>query len=299
MENRLPPSRGFGNTPKFASLEAAFALPPRDPSTSGVPAPTCDKMQSRRVGGTKIESPMFPCSNMSTINAQASPPIEQKALLSVSQQLATPTDSVKTGDIGTSHSMSSKERVGLQIDHTIPAHKLLEEWDLMKDFHVGVEYLHQLKESGRALSDYPMQLEQDREPLRVWCIREGLYLNDGLQKPGSPESSNDSDAPSPIPERAGLWGYPPSNQSSLHPLKNNSTPRNYSSYKYGLGGVGSDDRADFRTSIVDKLHNSYMKHMHSLYPFLDYSNLQNMIREFKELYSPDGRVAVPASPVVY
>jgi hypothetical protein len=169
----------------------------------------------------------------------------------------------------------------------------------MKDFPIGVEYLHRLRESGRALSDYPMQLEQDRALLRVWYVEEGLHLEDGLQGPSSPESSNDSDAPSPIPEKEGLWGYPPSNQSSLHPSKNSSTPRNYSSYKYGLGGLGPDGKPDFCTSVVDKLHKSYTKHMHSLHPFLDRSKLQMIIREFKERYSPHGRAADPVSPAAH
>ncbi|RYN17062.1 hypothetical protein AA0119_g11494 [Alternaria tenuissima] len=299
VESRLPLSRGFGSTPKSASLEAAFVPPPRDSSAPRVPTPTHGKMHSRPVGGTKMESPMFPYSNMSTVNAQAPPPIEQEAILSVSQQPATPTDSVKTDNSRTSNSLSSKERIGLQSDHTTPAHKLFEEWDLMKDFPIGVEYLHRLREGGRALSDYPMQLEQDRGLLRVWCVGEGSDLNDGLQGPGSPESSNDSDAPSPIPEKEGLWGHPPANQSSLHPSTNSSTPRDYSNYKYGLGGLGPDGRPDFRISVVDKLHKSYMEHMHSLHPFLNRSQLQRMIREFKERYSPDGRLADPVSPAAH
>jgi hypothetical protein len=299
VENRFPPGRGFGHTPKLASLEAAFAPPPRDPSASRVPTRTQGRMQSRQVGSTKMESPMFPYSNMSFVNAQAPPPTEQEAMLPVSQQPATLADSVKRDNGRTSNSLSSKGRIGLQSGHTTPAHKLLEEWDLMKDFPVGVEYLRQLRESGRALSDYPMQLEQDRELLHVWCVGEGLYLNDGLQGPGSPESSNHSDAPSPIPEREGLWDHPPSNHSSLHPSKNSSTPRNYSSYKYGLSGLGPDGRPDFRTSVVDKLHKSYMKHMHSLHPFLNHSKLRILIREFKQRYSPDGRAADCVSPAAH
>ncbi|KAH6867158.1 C6 zinc finger domain-containing protein [Alternaria rosae] len=250
VKNRLPPSQGFRNTPKFASLKAAFASPTRDPSASRMPISTHGKMHPRRVGGTNIESPMFPYSNTSTADAQTPPPIKHKVILSMSQQPATPTNCVKTDKIRTSNNLLSKERSGLQSNHATPAHKLLEE------------------ESGRALSDYPMRLEQDRELLRVY---------------------NDSDAPSPMPEKGGF----------LHPSKNYSAPQNYSSYKYGLSGLGPDSRPNFRTSVVNKLHKAYIKHMHSLHPFLDRSKLQTMIKEFKELYSPDRRVANSVSPVAH
>jgi len=300
VESRLPPSRHFGNTPNMASPDAPFALPTRDPSASRVPTPAQGRNRPRQIGSTsmKMESPAFPYSNMSPVTAQASTPVKQEGMMAASQQPATPADSVRTDNSRTSNS-GSRDRIGLQSDHTTPAHKLLEEWKLMENFSNGVEYLQRLKDTGHALSDYPMQLEQDRGALRVWGVGEGLDLNDGAQGPGSPESSNDSDAPSPAPGREGLWGHPPVEQSSPHPLSSN-TPRDYSSYDPpGLGGLGLDGRLNFQSAVVDRLHRSYMDHMHVLHPFLNPGKLTRMVREFKEQYSPDAKATNVASPAAH
>ncbi|KAF2819543.1 C6 zinc finger domain-containing protein [Ophiobolus disseminans] len=298
VESRLPPSRAFGNTPNVASPDAAFAPPPRDPSASRVPTPAQGRNQPRRVvSNLKMESPMYPYPNMSPVTAQVSTPIKQESMMAASQQPATPADSVRTDTSRTSN-IGPKERIGLQSDHTTPAHKLFEEWGLMDTFPNGVEYLQRLKSNGQALSDYPMQLEQDRGLLRVWGYGEGADLNDGAQGPGSPESSNDSDAPSPAPGKEGLWGHPPVDHSSPHPMSG-STPRDHYNPDHSVGGLGQDGRPNFLSAMVDRLHMSYMEHMHSLHPFLNPSKLQRMIREFKEQYSPDGRAANAASPAAH
>lgn len=298
VESRLPPSRHFGDTPNVASPDAAFALPPREISGSRVPTPAQGRYQPRRINSNsmKMESPRL-YSNVSPVTAQASTPIKQEAMMAVTQQPATPAESERTDTSRTSNS-GSKDRMGLQSDHTTPAHKLFEDWTLMEHFPRGVDYLERLKASGHALSDYPMRLEQERGLLRVWGYGEGADLNDGAQGPGSPESSNDSDAPSPAPGREGLWGHPPVDHSSPHPTSG-STPREYTVSPDGEGGLGPDGRPDFRSQVMDKLHESYMKHMHSLHPFLNPSKLQRMIREFKEQYSPDGRRDMAASPAAH
>src|SRR5207249_1248244 len=98
------------------------------------------------------------------------------------QTPATPADSVRTEP---SHpepaAKDPKEKDGLQGDHTTPAHKLLEEWAQMNIFYNGIPYLKRLLDNGQKVSDYPMQLEQDRGLLRVWGVGEGQDLNDGAQ----------------------------------------------------------------------------------------------------------------------
>jgi hypothetical protein len=295
VDRRLPPSQQFGNNPNIASPDAAFA-PPRDPSTSRVPTPGQGRNQPRSIENLKMESPMFPYPTMSPITAQASTPIKQEHLTIVSQQPATPAESVRTDPSLTSNS-GPGERIGLQSDHTTPAHQLLGGWGLMETFPTGVEYLQRLKEKGHDYSSYPMQLEQDRGLLRVWGVGEGVDLNDGAQGTGSPESSNDSEAPSPAPGREGLWGNPPLDHHSPHPMGSN-TPREHMNPEHS-GGLGPDGRPNFQAAVVDKLHRSYMEHMHALHPFLNPSKLQRMIREFKDQYSPDGRVKNAASPAAH
>jgi hypothetical protein len=294
VEGRLPQRRAYENTSNVESPETTIAPPPRNQSTSRMPTPLQGRSQPGRINNMKMESPMVPHSHMSPTNAQASTPIKQESMLLLSQQPATPADSVRT-DTSRTTNPRPIERVGLQSDHTTPAHKLFEDWSLMKDWPRGVEYLQKLTENGRAVSDYPMQLEQDRGLLRPWGVGEGLDLNDGAQGPGSPESSNDSDAPSPAPGREGLWGHPPSDHASPSTM-NSSAPREYPEM---VGGLGPDGRPDFRSHVVDSLLQSYIDNMHNLHPFLNRSKLQKMVREFKEQYSPDARAMLAASPAAH
>ncbi|KAH8699411.1 hypothetical protein GQ44DRAFT_632756 [Phaeosphaeriaceae sp. PMI808] len=298
VERRLPQSR-FEPASNFASPEAPMSAPPRDQSSSSVPPLLQGRSQPRRVNSMKMESsPRVPYSHESPANAQESTPIKQESLLIAAQQPATPAESVRTDNSRTTNG-GLKERIGLQSDHTTPAHKLFEEWNLMCEFPNGVEYLDRLTESGHPISDYPMQLEQGRGLLRIWGVGEGLDLNDGAQGPGSPESSNDSDAPSPACGKEGLWGHPPLDHSSPRILNNSSSssiPREYSGFD---GGLGSDGKPDFRSAVMDQLLLSYMENMHNLHPFLNRGKLQKMFREFKEQYSPDVRPVNVASPAAH
>jgi hypothetical protein len=296
VDSRLPSTRRFGSSANIASPDAAFVLA-RDRSASRVPT----SAQGRNaVGSFKIESPMFPHSNISTVSAQAPAPIKQKGIMVPSQQPSTPAESVRT-DIGGRSNAANRDNIavkqddavtaGLKSDHTTPAHMLLEEWGLMDTFPSNVEYLQRLKDNGRKYSDYPVQLEQARGTLRVWGVGEGHDLNDGTQGPGSPESSNDSDAPSPAPslEKEGLWGHPPLDHPSPHSM-NSSTPRQYTSDE-PAGGLTPDGRLDLSSAVVDRFHKSYMEHMYTLHPFLHINKLTKMIQDFKKEYSPDARAA--------
>lgn len=293
VENRLAPVQGHGleMTSNHASPEATFTAPMRDAGTSRWPTPIQGRAQVRRVNSMKMESPIVPYSNMSPLGAQASTPIKQEAMLVASQQPATPADSVRT-DHSRVTDTGPREKSGLQSDHTTPAHKLLSEWQAMNTFYKDVGYLNKLIESGHEVSDYPMQLEQDRGLLRVWGVGEGQDLNDGAQGPGSPESSNESEAMSPAPGKNGIWGHPPLDPSSPSVL-NHENPREYSGHD---GGLGHDGRPDFSAKTMEDLLNSYLDNIHTLHPFMNPSKLRKMVREFTEQYSPNARPTNARSP---
>ncbi|KAH6503157.1 hypothetical protein HBI55_024620 [Parastagonospora nodorum] len=290
VESRLPPRRAFENTSNMASPDNTVPAPPRDQSTSRMPTPAQGRNQSLRVNGMKMKSPMVPY--MSPGHAQASTPIKQEALLLGSQQPATPADSVRT-DMSRTTDAGLQDKAGLQSDHTTPAHKLLEDWSAMQDWYKLSDYLVKLKDSGRNVSDYPMQLEQERGLLRPWGYGEGRDLNDGAQGPGSPESSNESDASSPATGKEGLWGHPPPDKASPRTMNGNSYGEEHP------GGLGPDGRPDFRVATMDKLLESYERNMHNLHPFFNRSKLQKMFREFKEQYSPDFKGPNIASPATH
>ncbi|KNG46756.1 c6 zinc finger domain-containing protein [Stemphylium lycopersici] len=120
-------------------------------------------------------------------------------------------------------------------------------------------------------------MEQDRGLLRVWGVGEGPGVNDDAYGPGSPESSNESDASSPAPGKDGLWGHPPYDYQS--PSKPSSTPRE--SYQSGPG------RPDFRRDVMFDLLKAYMDSMHMFHPFVDKVELKRMFTDFSNQYSPE------------
>jgi hypothetical protein len=293
VEKRLPPRNGIDTAPNVTSPDAAAPGPPRDLSSSRMPTPLQARSLVPRMNSVKTESPTVAASYLSPVHPQASTPIKHELNFPV-QQPATPAESVRT-DISHSTNANLQERAGLQSDHSTPAHKLLEEWPHVKEWWQGIDYLDKLVKTGRHLSDYPMQLEQDRGLLRPWGVGEGLDLNDGAQGPGSPESSNDSDAPSPATGKEGLWGYPPLDKASPGAL-NTSAPREHPGHP---GGLGSDGRPDFRSQVMDDLLEAYFTNIHNLHPFLNRSKIQKMFREFKEQYSPDFKPANAQSPATH
>jgi hypothetical protein len=123
VDARLPSSQRAGSTANIAYPDAAFVLP-RDPGASRVPTPAQGRSAPRSVGSFKMESPMFPHSNMSPINAQASTPIKQESTMVLSQQPATPAESVETDNSGGSNATKQdvvvkQDKAGLQSDHYV------------------------------------------------------------------------------------------------------------------------------------------------------------------------------------
>lgn len=204
-----------------------------------------------------------------------STPIKREDVLVVTPGPATPVDSVRTDYSGTD---GSRENVGLQSDHTTPAHMLLETWPSTLLFIVGIEYLKKLKENNQKVSDYAMQLEQDRGLLRIWGVGE---------EPGSPKGSIYSNVSSPA---LGKDDHPPSDHSK-------SSTANGSSYQDSTefeGGLGPDGRPDFDFQVLQQLYDSYMQNMHNLHPFLNPREIHTMVEEFGEHVNamPTGRPGV-------
>lgn len=289
VETRLPLAQIPDHIPNIASPEAGPAAPNRDRNvsslpTSSLPTPVPGKTKMRRISNTKTESPSIPHSQMLPTAGQALPPIKQESMFTPPEQPAPPTESVQGEDRGDTES-SFTENIGLQSDHTTPAHNLFEEWQSMSHFCRNVRYIEKLIEGGRKVSEYPMLLEQDRGLLRVWGIGEGRDLNDGAQGPGSPDSGADGDVSSPALGKEGPCGYPSADTSGLG-IALGEIPSNHPRQKNN-GGLGPDGRPDFRPHILWELYKSYIENIHKLHPFMNASKLRRMIKDFSEQYNPD------------
>ncbi|KAF2687795.1 hypothetical protein K458DRAFT_170339 [Lentithecium fluviatile CBS 122367] len=260
-----------------------------DGHSSRMPTPNQARSQLRRADSIKTESPTAHHSHVSPVAAYTSTPVDQKSILATPQPPATPADSIDHPLPVESAPRGLLE--GLQSDHTTPAHLLLAEWPQMRSFCSGIPELEKLVESGKKISDYPMQFEQDRGLLRVWGVGEGNDSNDGAQGPSSPESNVDSDAPSPGSTKEGIWGYPPVDHSSPSTL-GGETPRHYSD----LGGLGPDGKPDFRLATLQSLRASYHEHIHCLHPFVNPSKLRKMVADFGAVYSPEAQKSRTRSP---
>jgi len=250
------------------------------------------RSQLRRTDSIKTESPTVPHAHASPVPAYTSTPIDQKAIISTPQPPATPADSVDHSQAaGDMLNKNPEAPEGLQGDHTTPAHLLLSDWPYMSSFCNRIPELQKLMDGGNQVTDYPMQLEQDRGLLRVWGVGEGSDSNDGAQGPSSPESNVDSDMGSPGSTKEGIWGYPPPNGSSPSTI-GGETPRFYGY----LGGLGQDGKPDFRTTVLQELRASYHDHIHCLHPFLNPSKLRKMVTDFGAVYSPEARTPKTMSP---
>ncbi|KAF2877899.1 hypothetical protein BDV95DRAFT_6112 [Massariosphaeria phaeospora] len=276
-------------------------------SGSGMPTPVQGRAQLRRVSSMKTESPIVPQSRISPVRAHTSTPIKQEGVFAAPQPPATPAESVATENMQLVGG-AFRARTGLQSDHTTPAHQLLDEWPAMKNFYSGIQPVKEMVANG--VIDYPMQLEQERGLIRVWGVGEGRDLNDGTQGSSpsisSPESINESAAPSPSPNNEGIWGAPPVDHSSPSTMSG-GTPRDYQGTEgsvifEGPGGLGIDGKPVFHSKVLNRLLGSYLHHVHSMHPFLNPNKLGKMIKEFSETYSPDLRppnVLSPGIPANY
>ncbi|KAF2730089.1 hypothetical protein EJ04DRAFT_445911 [Polyplosphaeria fusca] len=249
-------------------------------SGSRMPTPVQPRAPLQRMNSMKTESPTVSHTAMSPAPAHASTPIKQEAMMAAPQPPATPAESVRTEN--ESGGEQSKEKKGLMGDHTTPAHKLLTQWPSMASFAEDIPTIKRIiaDRNDDDISAYPIYLEQKRGLIRVWGVGEGQDLNDGAQGPGSPESTHhESDAPSPIPVKEGLWG--PRDAPSPSTIASDTYPE-----EDNVGGLGADGRPKLDEYTLKKLLASYHKHIHSLHPFLNPSRLSKMVHDFSEIYSP-------------
>lgn len=184
------------------------------------------------------------------------------------------------------HETCNGEKGGLEIalpsDHSMAAHQLLEIWPSMQPFYTS---------TGVVDANYPMENEERRGLLRIYGRGQGAE-SENTPPVGSPEDSSHSDeyrTPSP---QEGLWGtglataLPPMKMRRSHP----STPGG--SYhdvftKGNPGRLNPDGSFELDVKTVRGLHNSYLRNMHILHPFLDRGHLEKMIKQFMLRYSPD------------
>ncbi|KAK8154681.1 hypothetical protein IWX90DRAFT_392654 [Phyllosticta citrichinensis] len=162
--------------------------------------------------------------------------------------------------------------ITLPADHTTAAHTMLMEWIAMKPFHEGVI------PQG---SNYPREEEENRGLLKLYGTGEGEDMYDGAHG-GSPAFHNVEDdmvgTPAPSPGETFGWGS--GLQGTGHVESYRSEPNHW-------GGLNPDGTLKLDSRTVNRLHKSYLEHMHPLQPFLDRRRLDELIKTFIQRYSPD------------
>ncbi|KAK7512913.1 hypothetical protein IWZ03DRAFT_41962 [Phyllosticta citriasiana] len=167
--------------------------------------------------------------------------------------------------------------ITLPADHTTAAHTMLMEWGAMRPFHEGV-----IPEG----SNYPREEEENRGLLKLYGTGEGEDMYDGAHG-GSPALHNAEEdmmgTPAPSPGETFGWGTG---------LQGTGHVENYRSEPNHWGGLNPDGTLKLDSRTVNRLHKSYLEHMHPLQPFLDRRRLEEMVKTFIQRYSPDP----PAKP---
>jgi hypothetical protein len=285
VESRLIPGRvndPMAMASSHGSPDQSYAM---RGSLSDQSGPIQGRSQIRRVGSMKTESPIVPHSAISPRPAQSLTPIKQEAMLATPQPPATPAESVRTDNTNQMVEYG-KERIGLKSDHTTPAHLLLEKWTSMASFSKGVHQLDRLRRENRDISDYVMDLEQNRGLIRVWGVGEGNDPSDGAPSTPTPgEHAVGVMSPATLPGASvlvqdKLWG--PLEASSPSTLSV-SSPQD-SNMERHPGGLASDGSLKIDPVTVESLYTSYIKNIHNLHPFLNPSKLKSMTQNFAEMY---------------
>jgi hypothetical protein len=181
-----------------------------------------------------------------------------------------------------------------QCDDTVSAHKLLDKWPIPSEWYQDIPFLHKLAQENRAVSEYVIRLERDRESLVPLDVGDDLGSDNHTQGLDKPESSNQSGLSSPAIKREDSWNFPPSHNVGAE-WRYWNMPRKQLEYH---GGQGQDGRLDVRCVVMDELLVSFHRNIHRLHPFLDLTELQNMFQEFTENYDAPtghGNLASPAN----
>lgn len=159
--------------------------------------------------------------------------------------------------------------LSIPIEHTTAAHKLLL-WPSIQKL-LG----------GKWGDDYVMTLEERRGLIRVYGQGEGDDRSDSARGPDSPMTDSPSSQADNDPSQAfspsALWG------TVFTPYAGMERPR---SPRAQVGGLNSMGYLNTDAAIIHQYHQSYMNNMHILHPFLDLKDLNTMINEFTQKYSP-------------
>ena len=155
-------------------------------------------------------------------------------------------------------------------DHRTAPHKLILLWPSVGPLLTAAQV--------NVGDSYVMEAE-DRGILRLYTRGEGIDDYDGTQHggPASPARSEDSGEGSVPSPPDGLWGtgFP-------------STPASDArrSDIYTQGGLKPDGSFDLDVNTIRALHESYLKNIHIMHPFLDKARLRRLIDRFIRRYSP-------------
>lgn len=159
--------------------------------------------------------------------------------------------------------------LSIPIEHTTAAHKLLL-WPSIQKL-LG----------GKWGDDYVMTLEEKRGLIRVYGQGEGDDRSDSARGPDSPMTDSPNSQADNDPSQAfspgALWG------TVLTPYAGIERPK---SPRAQVGGLNAMGYLNTDANIVHQYHQSYMNNMHILHPFLDLKDLNTMISEFIQRYSP-------------
>lgn len=156
-------------------------------------------------------------------------------------------------------------------DHRTAPHKLLLLWPSIRPL---------LREAGVPYSDGYVMEAEDRGIIRLFGKGESIDQGDGTQRgvaPGSPahsDNSSESNPPTPSPE--GGWGTGFTSSTNVEIKR---------SEPHSAGGLRPDGSLDLDIRTITRLHESYMKHIHIMHPFLDPTRLKYMFDLFISRHS--------------
>lgn len=190
---------------------------------------------------------------------------------------------------GDNESPDEEGEIMLPVDHTTGAHHL-REWQFISGL---------FQEAAITNENYVMEEETNRGCLRIYGRGEGSRPRDsdrersqGLE---SPANSDDSNFAAPSPPQEGSWGFG---------FQLGVVADSQRSDQSHAGGLNPDGSLKLDEKTTRRLHDSYLRNIHILHPFLDKQRLERMVESFVRSYSlpllmrsPFAIPSIPASAV--
>lgn len=160
-------------------------------------------------------------------------------------------------------------------EHTTAAHKLIRLWPSINKLLVNYKLSY----------DYVTEKES-RGPLRLYGQGEadesGSNGAFGAASPAYSSGSDETNSPTP-PD---TWG------------SGQAMPDGKRSEPFTVGGMGSDGKPDLDAANVNRLFESYKRHIHKLHPFLDINTLTIYMAKFTKSYCTNRTTIHPHSPLI-